>query len=369
MAADTTVFSKRSLAETMGTAFKGVTATAVIKATDSECKPPKEKHIEAVLLHTHKPKSMESCIEGVFGRLTTQQVWIVLYKAMILSHRVMRDGHLRFFQTMATRTQHFDQQFIISDSDNAETYAAYLQRYGQYLNQCVQFYRVAGFSLTHAKSGDDIKYLGKKKATQLFKEMKTVQDLLSALLECGNAATTPWVQNPVIQYSFTLLFKDAQVLFVALSEGCATLLSQFFSASKKNAQISTKLYERYCKQCKNLVKFEKLCEQIAASVGQKIPGLSNAQTSLLPKLKTHLASFGGGATASPGPTQDTNSGFNNPAPATKPQAANPFFSDPAPNTATADPFAPAVDPFAPAPVVEAPKKAANPFFQVDDSEA
>eukprot|EP00051_Salpingoeca_urceolata_P001027 m.38089 g.38089 ORF g.38089 m.38089 type:complete len:105 (+) comp11151_c0_seq1:151-465(+) len=83
----------RSLKETMQASGASTLVKTLIKATDSSLEEPKRKHVESLLMFTHRPEiATRDVVEGLFKRLE-EPGWVVVLKTLLVFHRLMRDGH------------------------------------------------------------------------------------------------------------------------------------------------------------------------------------------------------------------------------------------------------------------------------------
>eukprot|EP00035_Acanthoeca_spectabilis_P022033 m.441613 g.441613 ORF g.441613 m.441613 type:complete len:339 (+) comp18686_c0_seq1:75-1091(+) len=328
----------RSLGEKIAAERAGPLQSALIKATDSEALPPKEKHLQALIKYSFFQESCPTIAQTLVER-TKKKSWIPVLKSLVTSHRLLRDASKDFARMLSGIQGPFQLgYFTDSTSPEAAHLSVFIQRYSIYLNQKVQCFKKLGYDYCHCKSVAEGDQLARISPPDIFELLEIVLDQMSTVLDITDGdEINSIVGNLVVKEATTYLFKDVLRLWICANSASCNMLERYFTMEKKQAQITLRLYEQFVKLCNRTDKFVKVCSLVGCNDGKSIPSLGEAPSVLLPKLREYI--------------QQASSSVSRPA---RPEAtAPPSLSPAAPAPAAADPFGPAiplgeVDPFAPA---------------------
>eukprot|EP00037_Helgoeca_nana_P008311 m.74062 g.74062 ORF g.74062 m.74062 type:complete len:338 (-) comp18856_c0_seq1:22-1035(-) len=325
----------RSLAEKIAAERAGPLQSALIKATDSEALPPKQKHITALVKFSFFQESCPTIAHTLVER-TSKKTWIPVLKSLLTTHRLMRDASKDFARMLSGIQGPFHLGYFSDTSSvEAQHLSIFIQRYSIYLNQKVQCFKNLGYDYCHCKSVAEGDKLATISPPDIFDLLETVLDQMSGVLDIFDGdEINSVVGNLIVKEATTYLFKDVLRLWICANAASCNMLERYFKMEKKQAQRTLRLYELFVKLCTRTDKFVKICSLVGCNDGKEIPSLGQAPTILLPRLRDYLKQ-------AELPTSPPRTAAAATAPTPSP------VSSP-----TADPFAPAkplaqVDPFAP----------------------
>ncbi|KFV60122.1 Phosphatidylinositol-binding clathrin assembly protein, partial [Gavia stellata] len=221
---------------------------------------------------------------------TANSSWVVVFKALITTHRLMMYGNERFIQYLASRNTLFNlNNYLDKSAMQGYDMSTFIRRYSRYLNEKALSYRLVAVDFTKMKRGID-GVMRTMNAEKLLKTLPIIQNQLDALLDFD--ANPNELTNGVINAAFMLLFKDSIRLFAAYNEGIINLLERYFDMKKNQCKEGLDIYKKFLARMTKLSEFLKVAEQVGIDQGD-IPDLTQAPSSLLEALEQHLASVEG----------------------------------------------------------------------------
>lgn len=258
-------------------------------ATKIKMAPPKSKYIDPILLGTTQPGDFQEIMDALQPRIN-DSAWMVVYKALIILHLLIRDGEKQVALDYLSESYHADQFFhinnnLISQSTHSGD-VKLLQKYSNYLKV-----RTQEFSKTKKDFvKEDYKTLriiidnSNHESIQFaLDQVDSLELQVEALIKVR--FTSYELSNELFLYSFKLLVYDLLPLYNALNEGIITLLESFFELSHSEADTTLQLYKRFVTLTDIVVKYLKT----AKNVGLRIPIIKHITTKLVKSLEDHLA--------------------------------------------------------------------------------
>eukprot|EP00041_Stephanoeca_diplocostata_P018481 m.386935 g.386935 ORF g.386935 m.386935 type:complete len:345 (+) comp21026_c0_seq6:187-1221(+) len=283
--------SKRSLKEKMQAETADPLTKTVIKATDSDPQPPKQKHLTALIGFTFHPEINLRDMASKLVERSKQKSWAPVLKTLVTTHRLLRDANVDFADTLHAVGGPFQLGYFTDTStSDAPTISIFIQRYSLYLNQKVQSTKKMGFDYCHCKSASRSEALATDGPPAIFEKLESILDLMSAILDLAeDGSMRSIIGNFVVREAASMLFKDVMRLWVCANAASCNILERYFSMTQRQAQVSLRLYETFVKQCGRTDKFVEICNLVMGdSTSQKIPPLGDTPRILLPKLKEYL---------------------------------------------------------------------------------
>ncbi|MCO5557125.1 hypothetical protein L7F22_010681 [Adiantum nelumboides] len=266
---------------------------AIVKATNHvEC-PPKDKHVRVVFAATSasRPRAdVAYCLQALARRLTKTHNWTVALKALIVIHRVLREGDPSFKEELSTysrgRAQFLNLSNFKDDSSPlAWDYSAWVRTYALFLEErleCmrtlrydVEAERVQGHSKTRELLTDD-----------LLEQLPSLQQLLYRLVGCQPEGAAG--SNYVIQYALALVLKESFKLYCAINDGIINLLDKFFEMQRHEAMKALDIYRRAAQQADKLSEFYELCKNLELARNFQFPSLAQPPQSFLATMEDYV---------------------------------------------------------------------------------
>lgn len=286
--------SGQSITDRIAAAQHSMTGSAIskalCKATTHEVSGPKKKHLDYLIHCTNEMNvNVPQLADTLFER-TTNNSWVVVFKALITTHHLMMYGNERFIQYLASRNTLFNlNNFLDKGALQGYDMSTFIRRYSRYLNEKALSYRLVAVDFTKMKRGID-GVMRTMNTEKLIKTLPIIQNQLDALLDFQ--ANPNELTNGVINAAFMLLFKDSIRLFAAYNEGVINLLEKYFDMKKNQCKDALDIYKKFLYRMTKLSEFLKVAEQVGIDQGD-IPDLTQAPSSLLEALEQHLASLEG----------------------------------------------------------------------------
>ncbi|KAH7435401.1 hypothetical protein KP509_06G063100 [Ceratopteris richardii] len=118
---------------------------ALVKATSHEESPIEERYVQDILHFTSFSRGyVSACVAGIAKRLSKTHNWVVAIKALMLTHRLLRDGDSAFEHELLYYNRHGMRVLNLSnfrdDSySHAWDYSAFVRTYALFLDEKLEF--------------------------------------------------------------------------------------------------------------------------------------------------------------------------------------------------------------------------------------
>eukprot|EP00051_Salpingoeca_urceolata_P028184 m.485487 g.485487 ORF g.485487 m.485487 type:complete len:420 (-) comp23848_c0_seq1:159-1418(-) len=301
---------KRSVWENIHLVGRDPVRQAVHKATDSTRYPPKRKHVEALIRYTKNDRvPIRRVGNKVLYRAQNGDSWVVVLKALVLQHELIRSGHSNFTRYLSTATGHLDLDGFLDSGPQGLKASVFIRRYCRFLNARLRVYRLLGQDICSSTERLDMSLSqGHQKLMDL---LGLLQGLLESILDCVSnrepqviithkvhgafsvafEMSAQFLQsNFIVEAATRLLLKDALVLYALINTAISNQLEVFFTLNKRASAEVLKAMEQYVTQCKLLDEFLHVC--VAASLKQSHnTSLHEAPASLLPKMQAYVQNY------------------------------------------------------------------------------
>lgn len=266
---------------------------AIVKATNHvEC-PPKDKHVRVIFAATSasRPRAdVAYCLQALARRITKTHNWTVALKALIVVHRILREGDPTFKEEISSYSRSRAQFLNLSNfkddsSPNAWDYSAWVRTYALFLEErleClrilrydVEAERVQGHSRTRELETDD-----------LLEQLPALQKLLYRLVGCQPEGAAS--SNYMIQYALALVLKESFKLYCAINDGIINLLDKFFEMQRHEAMKALDIYRRAAQQADKLSEFYDICKSLELARNFQFPSLAQPPQTFLATMEDYV---------------------------------------------------------------------------------
>lgn len=266
---------------------------AIVKATNHvEC-PPKDKHVRVVFIATSasRPRAdVAYCLQALARRLTKTHNWTVALKALIVIHRVLREGDPTFKEEISSysrgRAQFLNLSNFKDDSSPlAWDYSAWVRTYALYLEERLECMRILRYDVEaervqgHSKTRD-------LDTDDLLEQLPALQQLLYRLVGCQPEGAAG--SNYVIQYALALVLKESFKLYCAINDGIINLLDKFFEMQRHEAMKALEIYRRAAQQADKLSEFYEVCKNLELARNFQFPSLAQPPHSFLATMEDYV---------------------------------------------------------------------------------
>ncbi|KAK5583003.1 hypothetical protein RB653_004593 [Dictyostelium firmibasis] len=189
----------------------------VIKATRHKLRIPKEKHVRKLIIYTHERLGPIGDLYQSLLKRMEQPDWIIVLKTLIVFHRVLSGGNIRFLEDLTHRGNVFPlARFTDMTSTQAHQQSVFIRRYSSYLEEKVFAFREMRQEFdkdTFSSKGLSIEQL----LNRIPKMQRQFDALLATHVEevCDNIITIN---------AFELLLKDSFKMYCNLNDAVLNIL-------------------------------------------------------------------------------------------------------------------------------------------------
>jgi len=250
--------------------------TAVYKATSGTALPPKEKHIRTIVVTTHQGGS-EDVIKALGKRLDKSH-WASVLKALMIFHRIFKDGAPSFIESLKGRAQQlFALRRFSTVAPANHIYTVFVKKYAKYLEEKVSVVRNLGFEFEKNKN-----ILKETKIPKAFKIIGKLQSQLNALLNCRIKSQNSNL-NALISRCYVLLLNDSIILYGALNDGLLHLLDVYWKLHQKEAKKVVEIYKLFVKETDALINLYDIGRRFI----HKLPHVNKIETSIIEQMEAY----------------------------------------------------------------------------------
>lgn len=266
---------------------------AVVKATNRDLSSPKEKHVRAIIAASNDRYTPQINILHLIYYRTNEREWIIVLKAMILLHRLSREGSVKFFSILSQEkvcAQVFQKNNFI-DRDHIDL-SQFIRQYSVYLRIRTQTIRSIKWDPSRGAKTDTSKLTDVDNKT-LFIVLQSFQRLFNALFKIPFRKAK--LSNPAVEAAFVQCLQDTVRIFPAINDGLLLVLDRFFKMDPQEAQTGLTIYKNSSSQVENLTDFFSIAKFLGLQkTVPQLKGLNNP--SLINQMEQFIAS---GTTNSP----------------------------------------------------------------------
>lgn len=215
---------------------------AIIKATNHDERPPKERHIRKILVavSVSRPRAdVAYCIFALSRRLSKTRNWIVAMKTLIVFHRTLREADPSFREELLRYSQRINFFHVSKFKDDSSILAwdcsRWIRTYGLFLEERLECFR----TLNYDTESDEVHIL---KDDELLRKLPALQQLLHRTVNCQPQGAVS--HNFIVQYAVALVLKESFNMYCIISDGIANLTAKFFKMPKHEAIQVLDIYRR-----------------------------------------------------------------------------------------------------------------------------
>eukprot|EP00899_Mesostigma_viride_P017511 jgi/Mesvir1/25761/Mv01938-RA.1 len=280
------------LSANFGGDFKEVDI-AVVKATNHDEVPPKEKHVRTLLsvVGGARPRSdVMYVIQGIHKRMKGSTSWLVVLKSLIVFHRCMREVDPSFAEQLARYASKHSNllnmaNFKDDSSPDAWDYSAWVRTYSLYLEERLECIRSLEFDVENeAASGHS--RTREYSTSEILAQLPKLQQLLHRLLGCQPEGAS--TMNQVILFALALVLKESFKLYRAINDGVINLVDKFFEMERADAMAALEIYKLAAKQADALQSFYESAKTMDIVNRIQFPDLAQSPESFLATMEEYV---------------------------------------------------------------------------------
>ncbi|XP_010496638.1 PREDICTED: putative clathrin assembly protein At1g14910 [Camelina sativa] len=273
---------------------------AIVKATNHvEC-PPKDRHLKKIFLATSavRPRAdVAYCIHALSRRLHKTRNWTVALKALLVLHRLLRDGDPTFREELLNFSQKGRIMQISNFKDESSPTAwdcsGWVRAYALFLEERLECFRVLKYDmeaerLPKVSPGQEKGYSKTRDldGEKLLEQLPALQQLLHRLIGCKPEGAAK--HNRIIQYALALVLKESFKVYCAINEGIINLVEKFFEMPRHEAIKALDIYKRAGLQAGNLSAFYEVCKGLELARNFQFPVLREPPQSFLVTMEEYM---------------------------------------------------------------------------------
>jgi len=281
---------------------------AIVKATNHDEVPPKEKHVrtlkEAVASAPSRRKIIY-IVHDLYERIRSSgEDWLVVLKALMVYHRLMKaDNQCVFKMEMGKYKDKRKLNTLLrldnfSDNSRKDTwdYSAWIRAYSIYLDTRLDVFKTASFDLERDVGGGETK-LKSQASHELLDLLPRLQQLMQRILGCVPEGAA--VSNTVIMEALKWVLSECFRLYRATSEGVINLADNFFDMDRVDARKALDIYRENINSTERLQEFFAKIQSMSAGKSLQFPQLTNPPEDFLEQMEVYVkgktGQAGGGA--------------------------------------------------------------------------
>lgn len=259
---------------------------AIIKATNHEERPPRERHVRKILVavSVSRPRAdVAYCIYALSRRLAKTRNWIVAIKTLIVFHRTLREADPSFREELLRYSQRRNLFHVSKFKDDSSIIAwdcsVWIRTYGLFLEERLECFRTLNYDI----ESDKVQIL---KDDELLRKLPALQQLLHRIVDCQPQGAAS--HNFIVQYAAALVLNESFKTYCTISDGITKLIAKFFKMTKNNAIQVLDIYRRAAHHTELLADFYKFCKTLALARTSQFPILRQLSPSFLATMEEYV---------------------------------------------------------------------------------
>ncbi|KAK1400056.1 putative clathrin assembly protein [Heracleum sosnowskyi] len=261
----------------------------IVKATNHEERPAKEKYIRAIFtyLSAIRPRADVSyCIHALARRLSRTRNWAVALKTLIVIHRALREVDSTFQEELVSfikiKGHMLNMAHFKDDSGpHAWDYSAWVRNYALFLEERLECFRVLKYDVeaTRSRTKD-------LDTPDMLDQIPALQQLLFRIVGCQPQGAA--VHNFVIKLALSMVASESIKVYNAIKDGTLNLVDKFFEMKRHDAQKALDIYKRAGKQSERLSEFYELCRKLDVERGEKYATIEQPPGSFIQSMEEYI---------------------------------------------------------------------------------
>jgi hypothetical protein len=297
---------------------------AIVKATGHDELPSAEKHVQDILYLTSCSREcVQTAISCLHRRLSKTKDWMVAIKALILCHRLLRDGDPSIERELVLSRRRgkvlltkvcdtfCDEYYSSGQQFQSSEFSAFVSSYGLYLEERLDS-SVPSFSdpqqpneplagdgasvnhdlnqyTSHRKSTcgrHRKKPVRKMKPYELMEKFPSFLRLLERILSCRPSGSAS--HNNLVLSAIRPILLDSFLLYKDIKDGMSILLDGFFDMDQCDCTNAFDVFSKIAKKLDELAAFYSYCKTLGIPPPIEYPNVEKISEELLETMEASL---------------------------------------------------------------------------------
>ncbi|KAL9643552.1 hypothetical protein ABK040_010165 [Willaertia magna] len=236
--------------------------TSLVKATNHDPVPPKEKHVKKLLIasHPHPEINLDEFMKAVCRVFRKSNDWLPALKGLEVLHRIIQEGSTEFCESIIRNDpeKRFKMdKFKDRNTSEAMDQSPLVRQYCRYLEERMVLYRTFHIKSLYLDMSIEA-YCSPSAVNEWIDLFECLQKTTVELLECFDIIKmkrSSILSNGASIGCLALLLDDSFVLYKILTDNAVRLLDDFYNISLSDAKRVVSLYEKYCRLIEHLEEF------------------------------------------------------------------------------------------------------------------
>lgn len=266
---------------------------AVMKATNHNRVPPKEKHYQTIKFACSHGNHQEMLytVNQLAEVLHREYEWVRVLKSLIIFHRLMRELDASFTDELINYMDKTRQRGMLSLDNfrdattvDAFDFSAFVRVYSKYLDERTEAARPPLKYYPEHEVVNKSSSLRTMDTPDLLENLPKVLRLLTALLGVSPGGMATY--DGAVATAMLMAIKESFKIYKTIQEGILNLLERFFEMNQVDATRGLQVYKDFNQLFERLSQYYKGCKQLMPT-GVSFPELTPLPADLLQQMQDY----------------------------------------------------------------------------------
>jgi hypothetical protein len=255
---------------------------SVVKSTYDDKLVPKEKHCQR-LIDASADHDMIRIFEG---RLTMLK-WNVIFKTLIVVHRLCNDGSLKFLKDLSARAHIFSIRTPLATTIHISNHLKFIDNYYNYLELKLFTYKLTETSIERMLPNTYIKWVETLTIVNILRILPVLLDQINKLLLCEPYSLE--LESTEIPLSaLKLLIKDAFRIYSVIPIIIVNIVEKYYDMSVSQTMLAINCAKKFKEVNIKFKKWTISLGEIGVNTDNLLPTLVPVPNTLFEILNTHI---------------------------------------------------------------------------------
>ena len=265
---------------------------AIVKATNHDVVPPKEKHVRTIMRFADSACSQDVkyLLDNIIRRTKGLQDWLMVLKAITVLHRIYRETKS---QEVKKKVAHWSRYHLASlknykdgSTPEALDMSAFIRTYSLYLYEKFDSLGELEFDPALEDTSAPSKTRGMSSA-DLCEKFPKVQTVMYRAIGCKPQGVA--CHTNVVLFSFLMVVTESMKIYRATNDGVLNMLDKFFETDVVVAQQLFDMYKLSLQHAEELQDLYQFSKSLAFGSTIEFPKLEQPPASFLETMTEYIA--------------------------------------------------------------------------------